>query len=110
MGNLRDDSCREAERWIQAYPQWKKNLPRSRDLFNYHEFDRIERIEQVLRELGEEERKLLEMIQQGKSYVAISMALHMSEATVWRAKVRLMKKLSEGFGIVPPATEERATI
>lgn len=102
MGAAKEPWFKETERWIKSYPEWKRNLPRSRDLFNYESFDRVNAIEQALNELSKEERKLYELLyQHKKSYITIGMKLYMSESTVYRSKIRLLRKLSRQFGIKP---------
>ncbi|WP_036644167.1 sigma-70 family RNA polymerase sigma factor [Paenibacillus sp. oral taxon 786] len=100
MGKAKEPWFKEAEYWIQSYPELKRNLPPSPDLFTLHQFNRVDMIEQALSELNEEERKLLDLLyRQKKSYIAVSIAMHMSETTVYRAKIRLLYKLANRFGI-----------
>ncbi|GEN36130.1 MULTISPECIES: sigma-70 family RNA polymerase sigma factor [Paenibacillaceae] len=100
MGAAKEFWFKETERWLKSYPEWKRNLPRSCDLFNYEEFYRVDLIEQALRELGDEERKLYELFyRQNKSYIAISLAMYMSRTTVYESKIKLIRKLAERLGI-----------
>ncbi len=108
MGSAREYWFKEAERWMKEYPELKRNLPSSPDLFNFHLFDRVEKVEQVLRDLENEEQQLLELFyRQQKSYIAVSIIMHMSEATVYRTKVRLLHKLATRFGIKNKESMER---
>ncbi|WP_248928184.1 hypothetical protein [Paenibacillus hamazuiensis] len=100
MGLAKEPWFKEAERWIKEYPAIKQNLPPSPDLFTFHLFDQVERIERALRELDQEEQRLLDLFyRQKKTYVAVSIAMHMSEKTVYRAKMRLIRKIADHFGI-----------
>mgnify|MGYP001954881044 CR=1 FL=1 len=100
MGAAKEPWFKETERWIKSYPEWKRNLPRSCDLFNYELFHRVDIIEQAIRELGDEEHKLLTLLyDKKKSYIAIAMAMHMHRTTIYRAKVKLLRKLAFRFGI-----------
>jgi RNA polymerase sigma factor (sigma-70 family) len=88
------------ERWIKGYPEYKTNLPSAPDLFTFHLFDRVERIERALRKLDQEEQRLLDLFYcQNKSYIAVSFAMHMSRSTVYRSKMKLLHKLAKEFGL-----------
>lgn len=101
MGVAKEPWFKEAERWITSYPAIKKSLPSSPDLFTFHLFDQVERIERALRELDQEEQRLLDLFyRQKKSYIAVSIAMYMGRTTVYQAKIRLMRKLAKQFGLL----------
>ncbi len=106
MGIAKEYWFIETERWILKYPEWKRSLPSTPSLFDYQDFNRVHQIEEAMTQLEEEEQKLLDLLyRKKKTYIAISIALHMSEVTVYRTKAKVLLKLAKRLDIYKPKIE-----